>query len=155
MTEVLFVCLGNICRSPLMQGVAEARWRAQTTQSIGFDSAGIGAWHVGAPPDSRAVACAQRHGIDISGQRARQVSIGDFHRFDLILCADHGNLDALRRRAPSGARAECALLLDWSGVQADGEISDPYGGDERAFEAVYALIDLAGTELVQRLRRRA
>ena len=154
MTDVLFVCLGNICRSPLMEGIVRSRWQAQAaTFPVSFDSAGIGGWHVGAPPDARAVATARRHGIDISGQRARQLVTADFQRFDLILCADRGNLDVLQQRRPRDSRAECALFLDWSGARQDGEIPDPYSGDERAFEAVYTLIDLAATGMVQRLHR--
>jgi protein-tyrosine phosphatase len=155
MTDVLFVCLGNICRSPLMEGIVRSRWQAQAAPlPVAFDSAGIGDWHVGAPPDARAVATARRHGIDISGQRARRIVDADFHRFDLILCADRGNLEMLQRRLPKNPRAECALFLDWSGAQPDGEIPDPYTGDERAFESVYTLIDLAATSMVQRLHRR-
>jgi protein-tyrosine phosphatase len=155
MTEILFVCLGNICRSPLMEGIVRARWQAQAAGiPVSLDSAGIGGWHAGTPPDARAVATARRHGIDISGQRARALNDADFHRFNLILCADRNNLDALRQRRPTDSRAECALLLDWSGARPDGEIPDPYHGDERDFEAVFALIDVAATGLVQRLRRR-
>ena len=155
MTEVLFVCLGNICRSPLMEGIARSRWQAQAaTLPVSFDSAGIGGWHAGEPPDPRAVATAQRHGIDISKQRARMLVDADFRRFDLILCADRGNLDVLRRRAPKNSPAECALFLDWTGAREGGEIPDPYSGDERAFESVYTLIDVAATGLVQRLHRR-
>src|SRR4249919_2488037 len=154
MTEVLFVCLGNICRSPLMEGIVRARWQAQAPGIPAvFDSAGIGSWHAGAPPDARAVATARRHGIDISQQRARALSDADFRRFDLVLCADRANLDVLQQRRPKDSRAECALLLDWSGARQDGEIPDPYDGDERAFEAAYTLIDLAATGLIQRLRR--
>jgi len=154
MTDVLFICLGNICRSPLMQGIAHARWQAQASPlPVSFDSAGIGGWHAGAPPDPRAVATARRHGIDISMQRARTFVDADFQRFDLILCADRGNLDVLTRRQPKNSRAECALFLDWAGAGQDGEIPDPYSGDETAFEAVYTLIDLAAAGLVQRLHR--
>lgn len=155
MTDILFVCLGNICRSPLMEGIVRSRWQAQAAPfPVSFDSAGIGNWHAGQPPDVRAIATARRHGIDISKQRARPLVAGDFQRFDLILCADRSNLDVLQQRLPKNPRAECALFLDWTGARQHGEIPDPYTGDERAFEAVYALIDLAATELVQRLRRR-
>lgn len=155
MTEVLFVCLGNICRSPLMEGIARSRWQAHgAAVPIAFDSAGIGGWHAGSPPDTRAVATARRHGIDISEQRARPLTAADFRRFDLILCADRSNLDVLRQRQPKDSGAECALLLDWSGASQGGEIPDPYEGDEAAFESVFTLIDLAATGLIQRLQRR-
>jgi len=154
MTDVLFVCLGNICRSPLMEGIVRARWRAQAgDETVFFDSAGIGGWHAGAPPDARAIATARRHGLDISQQRARALCAADFQRFDLILCADRANLDALQRRQPRFSRARCALLLDWAGAGADSEIPDPYTGDESAFESVYLMIDRAATDLVQRLQR--
>jgi protein-tyrosine phosphatase len=154
MTEVLFICLGNICRSPLMEGIARARWQAQAAPfPVTFDSAGIGNWHAGSPPDPRAVATARRHGIDISTQRARAFVDADFRRFDLILCADRGNLAVVQRRAPKNSHAECALFLDWTGARQDGEIPDPYAGDDAAFESVYTLIDLAATGLAQRLHR--
>jgi len=154
MPAVLFICLGNICRSPLMEGLAHARWQAQPSPfPVSFDSAGIGGWHVGQPPDPRAIATARRHGIDISRQRARALVDADFRRFDLILCADRGNLDALKRREPKNSRAQCALFLDWTGARQGGEIPDPYTGDEGAFESVYTLIDIAAAGLVQRLHR--
>ncbi|HMB42760.1 MAG TPA: low molecular weight protein-tyrosine-phosphatase [Luteimonas sp.] len=154
MTDVLFVCLGNICRSPLMEGIARSRWQEQAAAlPMSFDSAGIGGWHAGAPPDARAVATARRHGIDISAQRARKFVAADFQRFDLILCADRSNLEVLQQRRPKNSRAECALFLDWSGARQDGEVPDPYTGDERAFESVYTLIDLAATGMFQRLQR--
>jgi len=154
MTNVLFICLGNICRSPLMEGIAHARWQAQEARSpVLFDSAGIGDWHAGNPPDPRAIAIARRHGVDISTQRARALVNDDFHRFNLILCADRGNLEVLQRRKPNGSRAQCALFLDWTGARPDGEIPDPYTGDESAFESVYLLIDAAAGGLMQRLQR--
>lgn len=153
MTDVLFVCLGNICRSPLMEGIVRARWLAQTgSPMVAFDSAGIGHWHAGAPPDPRAIAAAHRQGIDISGQRARVLADEDFRRFDLILCADRYNLDVLRQRA-GNARAECALFLDWSGVHPGGEIPDPYTGTAEDFDAVFALIDRGAAAMIERLRR--
>jgi len=154
MTDVLFVCLGNICRSPLMEGIARSRWQAQAAGiPISFDSAGIGGWHAGAPPDPRAVATARRHGIDVSDQRARALTDRDFHRFDLMLCADRAVLQVVQQRRPKNCRAQCALFLDWTGARPDGEIADPYTGDEAAFESVYTLIDLAVTGMVQRLHR--
>jgi protein-tyrosine phosphatase len=154
MTDILFVCLGNICRSPLMEGIARARCQAPSEQiPLTFDSAGIGDWHAGRPPDPRAIAAASRRGVDISGQRARAFANVDFHRFDLILCADLDVLDNLRRRAPSDARAECALFLDWTGASQGGEVPDPYTGTASDFDAVFAMIDSGMTGMVDRLRR--
>jgi len=152
MPSLLFVCLGNICRSPLMEGCVRARWQSRPG-AMRIDSAGLGDWHAGEPPDARAIAVARQHGIDISGQRARMLLPADFNNFDLILCADRSNLDALRRRRPRDARAECALFLEWSGVQAQGEVPDPYTGDARDFETAFALIDRGAHGLLERIDR--
>lgn len=118
---------------------------------LDLDSAGTGAWHVGQPPDSRAVAVAARHGIDISTLRARQVQAEDFQRFDLLLCADRGNMEVLRRLRQSGGRARIALLLDWAGLEAGGEVPDPYLGDDDSFEAVFELLSRAAEAIVARV----
>lgn len=148
---ILFVCLGNICRSPLMEGLARARL-GKDSGEIALDSAGTGDWHVGDPADVRTIAVAARHGVDISAQRARQVHRDDFHRFDLILCADRHNLAVLRAMAPDDARAECALFLDWTGIEAAGDVPDPYTGGTREFEAVFTLVDRGALALCERLR---
>src|SRR6218665_3120924 len=109
--SILFVCLGNICRSPL----AEAAFRDAAERAglaVATDSAGTGDWHIGSPPDRRAVAEAARHGIDISGYRGRQVTPDDFHRFDHILALDLRNLADLGATAPADATARLSLLLD-------------------------------------------
>jgi protein-tyrosine phosphatase len=151
MIRILFACLGNICRSPLMEGVARAR--CADLAHVEFDSAGVGAWHAGEPPDPRAIAVAARHGVDIRGQRARAVRAEDFARFDWILCADRAVLAALAARVPDGARARLALYLPWTGVEdaADG-VPDPYTGATAAFEAVYALVEAGTHGLASRLR---
>jgi protein-tyrosine phosphatase len=109
--RLLFVCLGNICRSPLAEAVFRAK-AAAASVALHLDSAGTGGWHVGEPPDKRAQAIALRHGIDLSGRRARQVTRDDFVRFDWILALDSANLADLRKLAPPNARAQLALLLD-------------------------------------------
>lgn len=147
--RLLVVCLGNICRSPLMEGLARARWRARADDML-LDSAGLGDWHAGEPPDHRAIAVARENGIDISGQRARQIVVADFRRFDLILCADRSNLAALRRLAPPDARAGCALFLDWTGIEPGGEVPDPYTGGRREFAEVFALVDRAAVAVAKR-----
>jgi len=148
----LFVCLGNICRSPL----AEAAFRAAAEDagiSVIADSAGTGGWHAGEKPDRRSIAAAAKHGIDITGQRARQVEAADFARFDHILALDPQNLADLRRIAPANGRARLRLLLDavpgWEGRAVD----DPYyGGPEdfdRTWDEVRAAADRLVAELVQ------
>lgn len=151
MTRLLFVCLGNICRSPLMEGVVRARLaEVGRAQDFHLDSAGLGDWHAGEAPDPRTIVVARRHGIDISAQRARGFVDEDYQRFDRILCADLANLEVLQRRAPANAIAECALFLDWTGVQASGEVPDPYTGTARDFEIAFALIDRGAGGLLKR-----
>ena len=150
--RILFVCLGNICRSPLAEGIATARARSVGLE-LEFDSAGTGAWHVGAAPDPRARAVAQARGTPIDALRARQVCRDDYSAFDLILAADRDNLSALQRLRPDDARAEVALLLDWVGL--GGEVPDPYYGDEADFERVYALLDQALDALLRRIAHAA
>jgi protein-tyrosine phosphatase len=146
-TRILFVCMGNICRSPLAEGIARARARERGL-ALDFDSAGTHAYHVGEPPDPRARALARARGTPIDALRARQVRREDFDDFDLILAADRVNLDRLRTWGPREGGARCALLLDWAGV--GGEVPDPYYGDERDFERVYDLLDGAIDALLQR-----
>lgn len=138
MSRILFVCMGNICRSPLAEGIARVR-AAASGLDLQFDSAGTHGYHSGDPPDPRARALARRKGTPIDDLRARQVQIEDFHRFDTILVADRVNLRALAPLRPAQAPAEVALLLDWAGTP--GEVPDPYYGNERDFEAVFALLD--------------
>lgn len=151
MNRLLFVCLGNICRSPLMEGLVreELRKLGRLDRYI-IDSAGLGDWHAGEMPDPRAVAIARQRGVDISKQRARGLKPSDFRSFDLVLCADRSNLAELHRRA--GADTEkCALFLDWSGVQAEGEVPDPYTGGVEEFELAYSLIERGAQAMVRRL----
>lgn len=142
--------MGNICRSPLLEGWAAHR-RADAPQAFSVDSAGIGGWHAGRPPDPRAIAAAQRRGVDISAQRARQLQYADFQRFDLLLCADRENLAAARSLAPSSARPRIALVLDWCGVKRGGEVPDPYWGQERDFDHVCQLASESAEGLLRRL----
>ncbi len=150
MNKILFVCMGNICRSPIAEGVARAA-AERTGLVIEFDSAGTLGYHAGEAPDPRARAVARRCGAPIDDLRARQVVVADFDRFDLILAADRNNLIELRRLQPAGSRAELALLLDWTGTQAAGEVPDPYYGDASNFESVYRQLEAAADGLVNRL----
>ncbi len=155
MTAILFVCLGNICRSPLAEGVMRhAADIAGVSSRFTLESAGCGGWHTGEPPDRRAIACAARHGLDISGQRARQVTADDFDAFDLILGMDRDNVRHLTRLQPPGSRARVALYLEevqnLSGNMGRArDVPDPYYGDDRDFETVFALCAQASDALVK------
>ena len=145
--SLLFVCLGNICRSPL----AEAAFRAAAAQAglaVLADSAGTGDWHIDEPPDPRAQAEALRHGIDISGYRGRQVSAADFQRFDLVLALDHRNLADLRRIRPADGTARLSLLLDHVPGMAGQSVADPYWGTADDFAATWAQVAAAAEALV-------
>ena len=136
MHAVLFVCLGNICRSPL----AEAAFRAEAARiglNVTVDSAGTGDWHVGAAPDRRAQATAKQHGIDIRGYRARQVTAEDFYRFTHIVALDRDNLQALRAMRPAHATAELSLLLDHVPGREGQPVADPYYGDDAGFDVTW------------------
>lgn len=149
--SVLFVCMGNICRSPLAEGIARHAFAAADAEDAPrCDSAGTQAYHVGQPPDPRAIAVAGRFGVEIGALRARQVIAADFQRFDLILAADQHNLAELKRLQPAAAGAELDLLLRWCGLPGQ-DVPDPYYGDVGDFEQVFQLLAEAITGLRQRL----
>lgn len=146
--SVLFVCLGNICRSPL----AEAALRAEAERlgiEVEIDSAGTGDWHIGGPPDRRAIAAARRNGLDISHLRARQVRREDFYRFDHIIALDEANLADLRRTRPADARAELSLFLDHVEGRRGEAVADPYYGEAADFDATWRDV-VAGAESLAR-----
>ncbi len=155
--RVLFVCLGNICRSPTAEGVMRALVReAGLEESIEIDSAGTGSWHIGDAPDARATAAARERGIVLEGA-ARQVERGDFEAFDLIVAMDRQNLADLRRLAPDERAAEKVVLLrDLDPATADQQLDvpDPYHGGAHGFEHVFDLVHDACTALLERLRER-
>lgn len=152
-TRILFVCLGNICRSPLAEGIfADVAAARGAAGRYVVDSAGTGAWHLGSPPDPRSIAVAARHGIDISGQRARRVAVEDFRRFDLILAMDRSNLADLRALEPSGTTARVALFLEFAGGGAT-DVPDPYYGGADGFGQVYRMLREASERLVEALGR--
>ncbi len=150
---VLMVCLGNICRSPMAEGVLRVRLEeAGLADKVRVDSAATGRSHIGHAPDERAIAYANRHGIDISAQRARALKIADFDEFDFILCADRTILHDARIRKPRTSHADVELLLEWSGI-GKKDIPDPYYGDARDFEKAFKLIDAAALGVVERIRQ--
>lgn len=165
-SSLLFVCLGNICRSPLAEGALRDE-AAQRGLELTVESAGTGDWHAGEAPDRRAQATARRHGVDVSGLRARQVTADDFRRFDHVIALDHDNLADLRALAPapteigpddpssSGLRfrpsvkptAQLSLLLDWVPGRAGQAVADPWFGDEAGFETTWADVSAAARAL--------
>lgn len=153
MTRVLFVCLGNICRSPLVEQVARERLAAAKLD-VRVASCGTGGWHAGEGADARMLAAARVAGHDLSRHRARQLRERDFADFDLLLAMDRDNLRELRALAPTPAQAEqVALFLDWSGVAPPVEFPDPWYGDAAGFASAVKLAERAVEGLVERLRR--
>ncbi|HEX8124618.1 MAG TPA: low molecular weight protein-tyrosine-phosphatase [Allosphingosinicella sp.] len=135
-TKVLFVCLGNICRSPL----AEAAFRRESERlglEVEVDSAGTGDWHIGFPPDPRAAAVAARNGIDISHLKARLVTADDFRRFDHVVALDSNNLRDLERLRPADGKARLSLLLDHVEGREGQAVADPYYGEESHFDTAW------------------
>jgi protein-tyrosine phosphatase len=150
--SVLFVCLGNICRSPL----AEAAFRQEIEQlglEVEVDSAGVGAWHVGNPPDKRAQRIALRNGINISSYRARQVKKDDFYRFTHIVALDSENLAALEAMRPPAAMAHITLLLDYAEGREGEAVADPYYGGEAGFEVTWADVSAGAKGFAARLAK--
>ncbi len=149
---MLFVCLGNICRSPM----AEAALRARAVEAgiaVTVDSAGTGDWHVGRSPDRRAIIEAGRHGIDISGYRARQAKAEDFLRFSHIFALDPQNLRDLQAIAPRRHLARLELLMDLVPGREGTAVVDPYYGDAEDFERAWADVSAAADVLIERLGR--
>jgi protein-tyrosine phosphatase len=150
--SVLFVCLGNICRSPLAQAAFEHA-AEQAGLAVQVDSAGTGGWHAGQAPDPRAIAEAKRHGIAIASYRARQVEREDFTRFTHILALDAQNLADLQALRPDDATADLRLLMDWAPGHAGQPVADPYYGGPQDFAATWAQVGLAAQGLVAALQR--
>jgi protein-tyrosine phosphatase len=154
--RVLFVCMGNICRSPTAEGVfREFVSRHAPELPLEIDSAGTHDYHVGEPPDPRALRAASSRGLDISGLRARQVDETDFERFDLILAMDRVNYETLRDRSPPTYRSRIRLLLEFADGAGRDEVPDPYYGGAKGFEEVLDLLEDAAAGLLAEVRRKA
>jgi len=154
MVKVLFVCLGNICRSPTAEGVFRTLVRAQGMEEIvQIDSAGTHAYHVGAPPDARAQAAATRRGVDLSALRGRQVTCHDIESFDYILAMDRENLANLLALSPRGHEHKISLFLEFTPSRPEREVPDPYFGGATGFDRVLDMIEEAAIGLLDHIRR--
>lgn len=152
--RVLFVCLGNICRSPTAEGVFRRLLDERgLTHRVEVDSCGIGDWHVGKAPDPRTREAAARRGIDLSTLRARQLADADFAAYDYLLAMDHDNLAAMQARAPVGIDAHLGLFLAFAGLP-DRAVPDPYYGGEDGFEEVLDLVEQGARGLLAQIETR-
>lgn len=155
MTKVLFVCLGNICRSPTADGIfREVIKREKLEQKIIVDSAGTGDWHIGKAPDSRTIAAAKKRGYDLSVLRARQVITADFDEFDYVLAMDNANLRDLHSLRPTHFTGHLGLFLDFGSRKTYREVPDPYYGGNDGFELVLDLVEEAAEGLLSHIRQR-
>lgn len=153
MVRVLFVCLGNICRSPAAEGVFTALVKdAGLQERIGIDSAGTGDWHVGHAPDPRMIEAAARRDIHLHALRGRQVNAQDFHDFDYLLAMDERNLSGLHSIAPQGLEDRARLFLDFAPEKQLHEVPDPYYGGPDGFEHVLDLVEAAAKGLLHHIR---
>ena len=153
--RVLFVCMGNICRSPTAEGVFR---KLVSDEGMGnvieIDSAGTHAYHVGHEPDRRAQLAAQQRGIDLSELRARQVMLIDFESFDYILAMDASNYEVLLAQSPAHAKSKINLFMSFAPSRKEQEVPDPYYGGQRGFEIVFDMIEDASNGLLDDIRKR-
>ncbi|HNQ57849.1 MAG TPA: low molecular weight protein-tyrosine-phosphatase [Candidatus Desulfobacillus denitrificans] len=153
MIRVLFVCLGNICRSPTAEGVLKKMIKDKEIESfIKVNSAGTHGYHVGEPPDPRTCEAALRRGIDLSGLRARKVLPADFEKFDLLLAMDRSNLDQLKRGSRPEHHRKLGLFMSYATRFATEEVPDPYYGGEGGFELVLDMAEDAANGLIEHLQ---
>ena len=147
-TRILFVCLGNICRSPLAEGIFRSKASTlEIAERFEIDSAGLGNWHQGDPPDPRSIRIAAENGIDISRQKARQIETGDFDRFTMIFAMDRKTLRSLVSLAPHDSAVDMHLLADFVGIE-PRDVPDPYYGDAEDFAVVFAMLDAGLDRLI-------
>jgi protein-tyrosine phosphatase len=145
--RILMVCLGNICRSPLAEGIL-----ANKVEQLGLnwqiDSAGTGSWHTGQLPDTRSISIARKYGVDITHQRARQIKQSDFNEFDIIYVMDKSNLRNVQTLAPTENDRQKVRLIMAQTQHSQEEVPDPYY-DDQGFEQVYHMLDLATDQIIQ------
>ena len=152
--KVLFVCMGNICRSPTAEVVfrhfvEHAGW----SEHVRIDSAGTHDYHIGSPPDKRTQRAALQRGYDMSMLRGRQVEVADFDRFDYVLAMDHDNLAILRRLCPQDRRERLGLFLEYASRHDQREVPDPYYGGEEGFERVLDMVEDAAQGLLGHIQK--
>ena len=148
-TKVLMVCLGNICRSPLAEGILKSK---VDNHQVFVDSAGTGSWHIGNSPDPRSIEVARQYGLDISSQRGRQFSTKDFLEFDHIFVMDNSNYDDVIKLAKNASdKDKVSLILDELFPDENVDVPDPYYGGDHGFEQVYQMLDKACEKIVNRL----
>ena len=154
MVKLVFVCTGNICRSPTAEAVMRHLVReAGLAKRIAVDSAGTHDYHVGAPPDARSQAHAAKRGYDLSTLRARRIAAADFVESDMLLAMDRGHLRLLRRTAPANLRDRIRLFMEFAPTFQQADVPDPYYGDEMAFEIVLDMIETGARNLLGTLDR--
>lgn len=146
---ILFVCLGNICRSPMAEGALRSA-AAKAGLEIRIDSAGTADYHIGSAPDPRAIAAARTNGVDISGLKARQLAAEDFRNFTHIFGLDKANMEGIRARCPNNTMASVAMLLEALPGHDSEPVVDPYHGDDEGFEACWDIVAEAADALVER-----
>ncbi|MGA9573121.1 MAG: low molecular weight protein-tyrosine-phosphatase [Lysobacterales bacterium] len=152
MINILFVCMGNICRSPSAEGFfATALQESGFSEQISIDSAGTHGYHTGQAPDSRAVATAQNFGVDIGHLRARKVSVSDFEDYDLIIAMDHNNYEDLQRIRPSGSKASLKMMMQYHPHAPFEEVPDPYYGGMEGFNMMCKLLQSATQGLLKNI----
>jgi low molecular weight protein-tyrosine phosphatase len=149
--SVLFVCLGNICRSPMAEGAFRAA-ASKAGLEVSIDSVGTASYHIGDSPDPRAISIASQHGVDISNLRGRQLTQDDFARFTYIVALDTANMAGIKSCAPRGSTAQLSLLLDVHEETSGASVADPYYGDESDFAACWAQIVEATEKLAEQLK---
>jgi protein-tyrosine phosphatase len=153
--RILFVCLGNICRSPTVEGVARALAQREAPHlELQFDSAGTADYHIGKTPDARSIKAALARGYDLSELRARQISADDFRRFDLLLAMDEDNLAGMRRLAPRGLAQRAQLFLGFAPHTGYRSVPDPYYGEAAGFDTVLDLAEHGVRGLLRSLEDR-
>ena len=153
--RVLFVCMGNICRSPTAEGVfRHLVSQSGFTEIVETDSAGTHAYHVGEQPDRRAQMAAKQRGIDLSDLRARRVMLADYESFDYILAMDNENYEILVSQSPAHAKPKIRLFMDFAQQRSEKEVPDPYYGGQRGFDMVFEMVEDASKGLLQDIQQR-